>query len=195
MTSHTGETGATWSDNNSAGGSARVVAATDRCRHNSGTSRHHASGTPAGVEYDVQADLTMVSQTGSASILGRLTTSGNVDYYQGDYSYATSKYELAKVVNGTRTVLASTSASTVPAGETHTIRLEIKDATKKLFLDSVETLSSADNVITAAGVAGLVFSGGGSDSNGIHIDNFSASDSAAAVEDSTRRRLLMGAGV
>lgn len=62
-------------------------------------------------------------------------------------------YYLYKVVAGSYTELGTSSADAPTSGDT--VKLEIKDASKKLFINGVERISSSNNDITAAGKAGL----------------------------------------
>jgi hypothetical protein len=84
---------------------------------------------------------------------------------------------LLKVVAGAETNLGS-HALTPVASETHTIKLQIRDAAKKVFVDTVERISSADNAITATGKAGVKWVGAQTSTTTIHMDDFSVNDLA-----------------
>lgn len=170
LTSHTGETGATWTSHGASAGipttqSNRLVPAAAECVQ-------YASGTPASAEYDVEADVYASTTSGDAAVLARVSTSANT-WYLAQYNSSGAAWRLYKRVSGTWTELGSFS-QTLTAGNTYRLKLQIRDAAKKLFVDGVERISSADNAITAAGKAGIRFDGG--TGTGLHLDNFQASD-------------------
>jgi hypothetical protein len=186
LTSHTGEVGATWTEhpNYTAGGAA--ISDANRCRKLTGTSQtsaHYASGTPAGVDYEVEADLVFLSsQSMSIGVAARIDTGANTMYF-ARWLNASTRWELFKLVTGTATSLG-TFSDTFSSG-TKNLRLQCYDAAKKVFVDDVERISSADNAITAAGSAGLrdgsTIAGG--DTTGFHWDNFLATEADAFVGD------------
>ena len=63
-------------------------------------------------------------------------------------------------------------------GTTSHLKLEIRDATKKFFIDGVERISSSDNAITAAGKAAIRYynSDWGFGTTGKPLDNFRATN-------------------
>jgi hypothetical protein len=85
---------------------------------------------------------------------------------------------LFKTVAGVNTSLGTFNEALIN-GDERTIKLQIRDATKKVFIDGVERISSADNAITAAGRAGVRFSN--ALAGNMEMDNFDASDVAAAA--------------
>lgn len=176
LASHTGELGATWAKGSPAPNNA-VITSAGRVRMGGATSGYYyASGTPASAEYDVECDLYVASKSGQHGIAGRLSTSADT-CYRARLDASNNLMLFEKVVAGTNTQLSST-AKTYTIGNTYAIKLEIRDAAKKVFQDGVEVTSSADNAITSAGTAGIRFGSitGASDSNGVHHDNFVATD-------------------
>lgn len=153
-------------------------------RPNSGSASfmYYTSDTMATAEYDVSCDLVVVAlTTGHATgVAGRVATATNTAYF-ARYLVGTG-LQLFKVVSATSTQLGSTVAGDLTIGQPYTLKLEIRDAAKKLYLNGVEQITSADNAITAAGFPGLRCSSGAStgDGTGIHIDNWVAADPAAA---------------
>jgi len=84
--------------------------------------------------------------------------------------------KLFKRVGGTFTPLGVYDA-TLATGTI--IKLEITDATKKVFVDGVERISSTDNALTSVGTWGIIFGkGAGPDSLHLrpqwHLDDFTA---------------------
>lgn len=180
LESHTGEVGATWTEHGSYTAGALVISSAGRCRNNvAGNSLYYASGAPAGVEYDVSADFYPVTvATPSIGICGRVDTGADTFYI---VEIETTRYRQAKWVASVNTLLGAWTNTPV-AGVSEAAKLEIRDATKKTFVNGVERISSTDNAITAAGKAGIrtrnVLQ---SDSAGMHVDNFQLNDLAAAV--------------
>lgn len=187
LASHTGATGATWTKHGSySGNDILVVGATDRARgSNIGQHLYYASGTPATAEYDVTVDMVPVAAGDTADKggpAGRINTAANTFYYcQFTAGGSFGITEIAKKVAGVNTSLGSSFSDLTYGGATRTVKLAIRDATKKMYIGGVEQLSSTDNAITAAGKAGLylVQSSSASNSISIHYDNFDASDAAS----------------
>lgn len=170
LQSHVGELGATWTDHPN--NSANAIIKTNRVRGASGgTHIYYASGLPTTAEYDVSVPLTQITALGGGGPAGRMDTAANT-FYRGRYN-ASGNWEIFKTVAGSSTNLG-TAAEAWPGGSP-VLLFQIRDATKKLFVDGVEKLSSTDNVITAAGRAGLSFFDG-TDTTGYHLDSVTASD-------------------
>jgi hypothetical protein len=91
----------------------------------------------------------------------------------GRYNAGTGRWELVKCVSAGCEVLAFYS-QTLTVGATYAVRLEIRNAAKKLFVDGIQRASSTDNAITQVGRAGIR-SGPGvtTATTGYHLDNFS----------------------
>lgn len=166
LQSHTGETGATWTEHaNESGNDAKIIS--NQCKHDSSAGvAYYASGTPASAEYDVQATCGAASTaTYGPGIFGRLSTSALTGYLAWSTQTTTTLY---KVSAGSYTDIGNTSYSWAASD---VVKLQIRDAAKKIFVNGVEKVSSTDNTITAAGKAGLRFYG-----NGGILDDFSATD-------------------
>lgn len=111
---------------------------------------------PSGVDYDVEMQV-ITTDTGTANrrvrIHGRIVDVSN--YYAVRFlptGHASNDTQLIKNVAGTVTELA-----TVDTGLTanDTLKLEIRDAAKKVYKNGAEILTSSDNALTAAGSAGV----------------------------------------
>lgn len=172
LSSHTGETGATWTKHASFAGSAAISSA-NRARNNSANpTLYYASGTPATAEYNVECNFHVFTTAYFAGLVGRVAT-GAITFYEVYHTAGT--WYLRKRIAGAITQL-QTYVQALNNGQTYTLRLEIKDATKKVFIDGIERMSDTDNSITAAGKAGVWYAGGWSDSAGFHIDDFTVSN-------------------
>src|SRR3990172_5345458 len=182
LASHTGETGATWTLRSTL--TATVRGSTDRLEKTEGTVGsvlYHASGTPAGVEYDVYANFTAVDITkeNQPGLTGRYSTSEATFYLTG--VYGTHNWDMWRVVAGSWTSIGSYT-QTLVNGTTYAVHLQIRDAAKKLFINDIERISHSDNTITAANKAGLRFyMSAANEQGGWAMDNFSAVDVGGQV--------------
>ena len=77
--------------------------------------------------------------------------------------------------NGSYTILNTVGASVV-AGHTYHLKLSIRNASKTFYVDGVSVLTNVDNGITGAGKAGMWLDGPKTDTTGVHLDNFKATD-------------------
>ena len=104
------------------------------------------------VGYDITCVLDVATPVSSDGmyLYGRFADINN--FYQVRVMHGTS-WTLHKKVAGVLTLLHSAApvAHTYPC----TLKFEIRDATKKVYKDGVEVLTSADNVLTSAGRPGL----------------------------------------
>lgn len=158
LTAHVGEVGAGWTIHPSYTPNYTIL--NGRVYNPNAATAVYASGVPGTVEYDVEGTL-FFHTTGNQfqGIVGRFSTTANTYYTVRWSTWGTTKspifgWELIKSVAGTQTILAQ-SAFTATAGATYTVRLSIRDAAKKVFIDGAEIISNTDNAITEAGRAGL----------------------------------------
>jgi len=175
LSSHTGETGATWTQDAGYGDQFVVVNTTGRAYPGASQSANYSSGVPATAEYDIEADLICLSNVGNVQICARMD--GNATMYMAGF-FQGSGWQLYKQVAGSFTLLdtdSTTHGTSLTTSQTYELKFEVRDAAKKLFVDSVELLSSADNAITAKGKAGVRGSDGTS-TTGHHLDNLTAYD-------------------
>jgi hypothetical protein len=188
LASHTGETGATWTKLSTiAPDGNMVITDANRVRNNAGGntySHYAASGAPATAEYDVDATLRSVDYA-SGRWLGiaarQLTTGSQNDFYWIRNHPSVGGWQFFKEVAGVDTSLGTYTQS-LSANTNYVLQLQIRDAAKKLFIDGVERISTADNAITAAGKVAMLTSGGStSNSNGQHLDEITGTDAVAAA--------------
>lgn len=107
--------------------------------------------TPA---YYVQAGLNVGNGTGvnalDVGVTARMVDANN--FYLA-VLHAGGLVELFKRVSGTYTSLGTFSSGS----NTGTIKLQVTDAAKKVFVDGTERISSSDNALTSAGAPGFWF--------------------------------------
>jgi hypothetical protein len=202
LESHTGEKGATWSkclvENLD-----EVLLNGNRIHKDGGNhdAIYFASGIPTSAEYDVSADVYVASNVpmSFSAVCGRMDPNAKSMYLVW-YSYTNTSWELNKFDRGAQTQLGRCVLEVIPR-KTYKVKLEIRNATKKVFIDGVERISSADNSLVEPGRAGVYFItqatlGGQAVNTGYHIDNFLAvaaggdtvvSTSGRATESSSAR--------
>lgn len=170
VTSRSGEIGATWSSGSPAG----TFLIQNNRAYATGVGNIYASGTPATAEYTVECDYYIASATGSGGPAGRIVPGANT-YYYVYYDSAAGHWLLVRIVSGSITTL-SQWVSPVTLGQTYNVKLQLLDATKKVFIDGVERISHTDNTITGAGRAGMRSGSANSSTTAKHMTNFLAYD-------------------
>jgi hypothetical protein len=175
LTAHTGETGATWAKVTGVTGDFKIY--NNKTKGDSGgTSLYYASGTPDTNEYDVEVDLHQITSNDYPGIGGRIDAAADDGYWVW-LQFDAATWSLVKRVGGTETVLGS-YVQGFSNGSDHTLKLEIRTAAKKFFLDGVERISDSDNSITGVGKAGVrsANSDAGLSTTGRPFDNFTATN-------------------
>lgn len=172
LDNHTGEVGATWETS----GDIFINGDALNCGNVFGNSIGRASGVPATAEYDIVITVTNPgeSETLSAGILARCTA-GMATRYVLTYEEDSTLYTMSlyKVVDGVETLIDFVDDVAVEA--TTEIKFEVRNATKKGFVNGVEKLSSNNNDIAAKGFAGVnVIESDATD--GLHITSITATD-------------------
>lgn len=178
LTSHTPDTGTGWTQiyNNMTSGYAQVNATTDYCEptaneNNKGLA-YASSPDPASAEYDVTvvmgtAHPAAETYTKPFGVFGRHDGTADDRYILQVLpdSHTQNAYQLYKVDGGVETQLASVDGTTVAGDE---FKLEVRNASKKVYKNGSEILSSTDNVLTAAGKVGIAW--GSWCPGGAHVD-------------------------
>jgi len=126
------------------------------------------SDSPSSVDQDITTVHQSADNTGGGC--GRMSSSAST-FYLYQYVSGAPEWRLQKIVSGTLTTLGTYNGDA--PSTSRSVLLEIRDATKKLIIDSVERISSSDNAITAAGEWGY-FMGDVSD----NFDSWAASNPA-----------------
>jgi hypothetical protein len=134
------------------GGGAPADVIRAEAAENSDRTIYTAQGTYLENEYDVEIDVVNTDSGDDwAWLIGRLTNSSN--YYAAGFVVSTvTDLFLVKKVSNTFSLIGS--ADTDWSGSV-TMKLEIRDAAKKIFIDDVEKVSSSDNTLTFVGDAGV----------------------------------------
>ncbi|API58288.1 hypothetical protein BSL82_02350 [Tardibacter chloracetimidivorans] len=174
LTAHAADSGEAWTAL-----TGNFVVRSNRIRANATTVVVQSEWTPAGAEYDIEADFhvhTTISQ--STFIAARIQSSNT--YVVFGWLNGTG-WTIGHTVSGSFTNNNS-SAFTLVAGTTYHLRVEVRNGTKRLYVDDVLTCSTTANTITDAGKVGFRNSGGApTDSTGYHWDNLTVTDYASAT--------------
>ncbi len=179
LTSHTGETGASWSLWAGSGGGTAIVDSTlDRLWTTSGNVIAYASGTPADEDYYTEA--VMIYKSSAATQVGpavRLDTAA-ANGYAVIWNQSTTKWELYRFASGGTKVGQSAATRTLNANQSYTVRLHAwgTGATVYLevFVDGVSEITYSDtnaSRITAINKGGVYVQGSMSSTTGFHVDS------------------------
>lgn len=184
LASHTGAVGASWTKHGSYGSGSLLISNANRVRSGAvGNSLYTASGLPASADYDVIGDVVNFSILSNIGVAGRIATGADTMYLAW-LSTVAGNIELYEVVAGSYTLI-DTDPQTFSIGVPYLVKLEMRGTTIKTFLDVgagfVERCSAISSAISAAGRAGVRAEVLTSNSTGVHMDNFSAADVAAAA--------------
>jgi len=152
LQSHTPDVGGAWVKWTINTTGATVIAANDYVigDDNGSTAGYFNQQSPASNDYNVIADVYVIyGNPGYVGVLGRGT--GNTFY---SVHYSTGIWYLNKVIDGVGTDL-DTHYDTSVEDNWVTIKLELRDAAKKVYLNDIEILSSNDDSITQVGYGGF----------------------------------------
>lgn len=174
ISTHTGEIGATWTSlpdgpatyiqNNRLVGSSA----------NNWGSELTASAVPPSAEYDITLSVYAATAGGDLFLF---TRQNGLTHYQLRLMAGGILFG-RRDQSGNFTELGWASY-TWTAGTTYTVRLEMRDALKRIYVNEVLVLSSTLNEITGAGSIGVDISHGTAQS-GFHLDSISASSVGAS---------------
>lgn len=188
LESHTSPLDATtWTEHGSYTGGLTDIRG-NRARTGTVPSLLYNSGSPATAEYTVEVDFYVATVAASVrAVAGRIDTAADTFYFAQIDMAGTGAWtvKLFKKVVGSNTQLSSayTGPGNLTAGTTVNIKLELLDSAKKVYVDGVEQISSADNAITAAGKAGIfgITNNSATTPSRIVFDNFEAADASSAA--------------
>lgn len=166
LTAHTADSGQAWAKNTEVGNG--VISASGRARGGTAKTRYDLNITPATAEVDIELDVTVISLAAAAGIIARSV--GNTTRVNFFYS---SSGQTWNVEDGGGSIVATSAVVPMTVGTPYHIRIECRNATKKIFSNGVQVLSTTSNLITPNGKVGFQWSadGSASDARGIHFDN------------------------
>jgi hypothetical protein len=196
LSAHTANTGQGWTENVVGSKKWRIDAATDRAKQDGPEATsvvNTVNADPATAEYDITVTIRNITGGDNQPLLlvGRFTDASNM-YAGGSYrNEMAADKKIWKKVAGTVTELASGDSALV-AGDT--LKFEIRSATKKLYKNGVELLSTSDDALTSIGRGGL---GGGAVMVAGHnlgawfVDDFLLDEVAAAGDETLLSRRMV----
>lgn len=192
--SHTGETGATWTQQTGAAG-VNTIQGNALYGPASGNGIYYCSGVPASADYTVTAPFTFGSSTWPSifGVGGRMSTSAQTGYF-GIWFNSGGFFQLYKYVAGTLTQIGSDRTATKAAdtftlslimtGTTIALRVQRSSDSQWLVGNSTwsatpgDAISATDSAITAAGRAGMWLAG--TNSNTGYMGSILSEDSSTA---------------
>lgn len=174
LQNHTPDDGGSWSRHPASDVGVDFQIANNRAWPEDNKSIYYHSAVPSGAEYDITAVFKILTQPeGGVGLFARLDTAAETGYMVL-YSEVQAAWRLYKAVGGSLTLL-DTASEALSDGATRTVRFEVRDAAKRVYIDDVLTLSSTDNSITAAGRVGIRNDGAGNTSTvGTHLESIQA---------------------
>lgn len=182
LSAHVGEVGATWAKHPSYGADTMELESNKvRVSGSTAPTLYYASGVPPSAEYAVQGTVSeLTDENGTMGVAGRISLAANT-LYTARYESNLERWELYKFVAGAATLLGNYVGDDPGTGP-KVVRLVLRDALKEVYVEGVQRITSTDNVITAAGLAGAR---GGLGTTGptvnLRLDAFSAFDFAAEM--------------
>lgn len=194
LTSHTGETGATWTRQTGENASGQFTVRTNRIYCSTAQAVLQASGAPATPNYDVTATIRVVSTvTSIIGVVGRASTSART-YYLAFYNRVTSggawSVGLQRMLAGTASTLVENSITSFTAGTTHTLLLRMVGDQISVYSDGVLVVGPVtDANITTAGKGGVWSNTAVTTTTGHHIDTITAADAVTTPVGKTFAKL------
>ncbi len=187
LTDHTPDTGTGWTTDVSDEAELKIIAADDELELDEAMGGGEGAREDTDIgddDMDVSATLrTTLSGTDNRVIMvsGRIpsgTFDGQNAYLVDGKTSGADVYRLNKRVAGSVTALGT--YGTIPtSGEV--IKLEIRTAAKKVYIDATERISSTDDSLTGNNFAGFVTRGSPDITSHWRLDDFLSEDVAAAV--------------
>ncbi len=193
LTSHTGETGATWAKNTNTNAVASPVITTNRVHGAQAVDQLvYASGTPGSADYSVTADMNLSAGSfgTDTGVMGRMSTSAFTGYAVVRQA---GQWRLVRMSAGSGLTIGSLVTMTNVTSVTYRITLTMTGTAISGFVQrlsdnwyltsaggwqpaSTAFTSGTNSDISTAGKAGLWIFGNDSGASGAQWDNFQAGD-------------------
>lgn len=195
LASHTGGTGATWTNDDL--GDALTITSGAVYNTGAGSAAYHASGTPSGADYSVQANFVYLSQTGAIGITGRAVASGTAGHVNGYMLQhrAFHGWQLMRLDTGAPTQLGVDVGPELTTADNKVGKLEFVGSTINAYVDGSLIITVTDTTYSAAGNVGIFGVLAVTSTTGVHVDNVSASNGGGGGGGSTKPPSLMLLGV
>jgi uncharacterized repeat protein (TIGR01451 family) len=198
LSTRAGAVGASWTSVASQARTA-VITAAGRLRKETGNgaAQYYASGVPPSADYLVEGEVRGASglATDALGVVGRQDVSGTGQtYYAARYMVDTGRWELAKFVSGTSTLIGTGTGTgyytqNISVGVSYRVGLRMNGTSISLLVDGVTRITATDSSISAAGRGGVRLGTSTStaqvtDSAGMHLDNFRITGLGTTAADS-----------
>lgn len=183
LESHTPDIGGAWVRHPSYTSAKLQISNANRCRKDAVAAQtaYYNASDPGADDYTVSAVYRYLGTTISAmpAVCARMNDSV-VTMYMVRYYPDSTVWQLYKLVSGTPTLIGSWS-ETLTAGDERLCELDVSGTTISVRIAGTTRISVTDSSITARGYAGIRDGSAvaGSDTAGIHLDNFTVTNSLA----------------
>jgi hypothetical protein len=197
LASHSADTGGSgWTKAAFDADTASVDADLDRVKGDAGSSAYYFhSVTPGGEEYDITiVGRTSASTSFSFGILARLADHASTPSYYSVMLEDDGTLRLTKNVSGGGETSLGSFALGPVVNQDYTIKFEVRNSTKKVYVDTVERISSADDAITAAGKVGIRITSAGEITSLLAEDAAGDSQLLAPIQDISTGTWLPSSG-
>lgn len=169
LSGSTSDSGGAWTSQPGATSGSPQISADGRVYSANTLALYRLGTVKPSADYTVAVDLVYLTGPGSATfgVMGRCSDTDRT-YYEARWNgtnYAINLYSAGSV----------TPLATVPAtftSGTRRLALDMKSGVIRMLLDGVEIASVNDTTISAPGRAGIRFSGAGTSTTTIHLDNY-----------------------
>lgn len=135
------------------------------------------TNTPTDPEYDVTFTVYVPELFGYLGVTSHTNTT-NETYFGAGINLDTRTWELVKVVNGTKTVLASAPLGEIENNRIYNLKYVVRNAYRSLILNDVEILRTTDTSLAGAGTRSGFYAGGvirGTVNNQVVLDSYHVS--------------------
>jgi hypothetical protein len=167
ITAHTSDSGHSWVEQNGYSPSQQARVISNRLMPRSSLNVYRANLTMPNANYEVQAVLNVLSNTGSIGVTARASSTESTFYY---WRYSSNQWALIERVAGTETTLG-TFSQTLTAGQTVTVKIVCNGTTIAGWVDGVLRATATNSDITGAGSPGLRAPVSVTSTTGIHVDS------------------------
>lgn len=201
LTSHTGEVGATWTENGAVNAGVATISSSGRV-YIAGTAPCEnvtlASGTPASPDYDVEARILRVNGDAvHGGICGRFSASTGDGYllYHDGFDQG---WSLGKMVSGVRTVLGQAFIPFTLTGfvSARYIKLRMRGSNIQALINGEVAIDVTDATFSSAGQAGIYLFAEDppSSSTGAHVSEFRAGNWTGVLNNADIRPAMFKPG-
>lgn len=167
ITSHTSDSGHSWVAQNGYSPTQQARVVSNRLMPRSSLNVYRANVTMPNANYEVEAVLSVLSNTGSVGVTARASATESTFYA---WRYQSNVWVLLERVAGVDTTL-QTFSQTLTAGQTVTAKIVCNGTTIEGYVDGVLRATVTNSDITSAGSPGLRTPVAVTSTTGVHVDS------------------------